>query len=123
MTSSYEGHQRWYDMDPALSNAMSQLREAPDRYQAQVALNMIKIIVEHQMEADTNLPANDGDIRHIVESTMAQKNPSLNRRWYDIHETLASALKLLNDCPDDLQQRIIPTIATMIESSLNDLPV
>lgn len=108
---------RWYDQDPVLSRAVEQLRAAPDKYQAQIALNIIKIIVEHHIELETDLPVED------LDSALNYRSETLPnrgyRRWYDVHETLSSAMQLLNDCPDDLQRRVIPSIATMIEETLN----
>lgn len=111
-----ESGKRWYDQDPVLARAISQLRLAPDKYQAQVALNIIKIIVEHHIELETDLPVED------LDSALNYRSPidgSLHRRWYDVHETLGSAIQLLGDCPDDLQQRVIPSIAAMIEQTLS----
>jgi len=109
---------RWYDKDPVLSRAMAQLRDAPDKQQAQIALNIIKIIVEHQIEQDTEL--NVEDIACADAKKTAWPSDGRNRRWYDMHETLSSAIQLLRDCPDDLQTRLIPSIAGMIEQTLHD---
>ena len=38
---------RWYDKDPILSSAMKTLEESDDETQIKIALNLIKIIVEH----------------------------------------------------------------------------
>jgi hypothetical protein len=110
-------YQRWYDKDPVLSRALEQLRNAPDKYQAQIALNIIKIIVEHRIEEETEIQAGE------LDESLPYKQPwgnNQNRRWYDVHETLRSAMQLLHDCPDDLQTRIIPSIATMIEATLEE---
>jgi hypothetical protein len=109
---------RWYDRDPVLCRAMEQLRSAPDKHQAQVALNIIKIIVEHQIEEETDLPVEDLD--SALNYRSAQRNASRHRRWYDVHETLGSAIQLLGDCPDDLQRRLIPSIASMIDRTLGE---
>jgi hypothetical protein len=90
--------------DPVLDRALGQLRLASDRYEAQISLNIIKIIAEHQMEAER--PPLSAHYRH----------------WSNLHDTLQSALQLLADCPDDLQPRIIPTIAHMIERTLLETP-
>lgn len=103
------GTQRWYDKDPALHKALMQLQQASDKYQAQVALNIIKIVVEHQSSASDS-EASSIDLR--------EPKKTLNRRWYDVNETLQSAMQLLQDCPEDLQKTMIPTIVTMIEQSL-----
>lgn len=111
---------RWYDEDPALHKAMEQLRLAPDNYQAQIALNIIKIIVEHQMEEET-----DGPIEPVHTAVPHQRSwdgHRQHRRWYDVHETLGSAIQLLADTPEDLQKSLIPSIAQMIETTLSHYP-
>ncbi len=111
-----ESPKRWYDEDPILSRAMEQLRNAPDKHQAQIALNIIKIIVEHQIELETDLPVEDLD--SALNYRRSWDDQRQCRRWYDVHEALASAVQLLHDCPEDLQKRIIPTISSMIEQTL-----
>lgn len=133
-----EDFQRWYDRDPVLSKAMDQLRTSPDKYQAQIALNIIKIIVEHQIEGQAHMNVEDLTMENLDELMETSKDLPENpmgplaraiaahqnshhqkRRWYDVHQTLSSAIQLLADCPDDLQQKIIPSIATMIEETLS----
>lgn len=112
---------RWYDRDPALSKALEQLKNAPDKYQAQVALNIIKIIVEHQMEEEINVSADN--LNEILARGSYHTEHNGHRRWYDVHETLGSAMQLLKDCPDDLQARVVPSISEMIEDTLNNQEV
>lgn len=106
---------RWYDCDPALRQAVETLRQAPDKYQAQIALNIILIIVEHQIEDETL-----SDVGDLVATLANSRNSEtrIYRRWYDVNETLRSAMQLLQDCPDDVQQQIIPSIVTMVEQCL-----
>jgi hypothetical protein len=110
--------QRWYDRDPALRQALNSLRQAPDRYQAQIALNLILIIIEHQIESRTL-----GSVDDLVHTIEDSKNQTKNyyRRWYDVNETLRSAIQLLHDCPEDVQTSLIPAICKMVEESLNGL--
>ena len=115
-----EKYKRWYDNDPVLSRAIKQLREAPDKYQAQIALNIIKIIVEHQIETKTTLPVEELDSDFPYRRSWDEHRQC--RRWYDVHEALASAIQLLGDCPDELQKRLIPTISAMIEKTLSEAP-
>lgn len=116
--SDEQAYQRWYDKDPVLSRALAQLKEASSAYQAQVALNIIKIVVEHQLEEETRMTPDN--LHESLTVGTQVKDGQVRRRWYDVHETLASAMELLKDCPDDLQSRIIPTIATMIEKTLEE---
>ena len=113
--SSQNMSKRWYDKDPALSRAINQLREAPDKHQAQVALNIIKVIVEHQVED----PKEERSVDAIMKNVYQSEGPD-KRRWYDINESLHSAMQLLNDCPEELQLSVIPSVASMIEQALKE---
>lgn len=110
---------RWYDRDPVLSRAMEQLRLAPDKHQAQIALNIIKIVVEHRIEEKTDEASEHLDKTLPYRSSLNDQGQ--HRRWYDVQETLSSAIQMLCDCPDDLQQRIIPSISYMIERTLLEI--
>ena len=107
---------RWYDQDPVLQRAMEQLRIATDKQQAQVALNIIKIVVEHQIESETDITLEELDSPLPYRGSWDANHQ--HRRWYDVHETLRSAIQLLGDSPDDLQARLIPSVAQMIEATL-----
>jgi hypothetical protein len=109
---------RWYDQDPALKQAIDSLRCAPDKYQAQVALNIILVIVEHQIENKTLT-----SVEELMETLdhSRSSNVKYHRRWYDINETLRSAMKLLHECPEDVQQQIIPSISRMVEETLSEI--
>jgi hypothetical protein len=115
--SPSSSNNRWYDQDPALDRALEQLRSAPDNYQAQVALNIIKIIVEHHMEEGSG--PETGDVSQALTYRRSWDDHRDHRRWYDVHETLSSAIQLLADSPEDLQRRLIPSIAQMIETTLS----
>ncbi|MBK8190000.1 MAG: hypothetical protein IPK79_06070 [Vampirovibrionales bacterium] len=112
---------RWYDRDPALRRAMAQLRDAEDRYQAQVALNIIKIIVEHQSGFE-GVVENDAVDHETLQRMLADCDTpqarSRRRRWYDVNETLRSAMRLLKDCPVEVQRMILPAVVRMIEETL-----
>jgi hypothetical protein len=110
-------YQRWYDKDPILSQALETLRKAEDRYQAQIALNIILIVVEHHIEART-LATVDALVDTLEQSQ--EQSKQYFRRWYDLNETLRSAMQLLQDCPDDVQQKVIPSISKMVEDSLKE---
>lgn len=112
MNSADDLPQRWYDQDPVLKRALEQLRGASDRYQAQVALNIIKIILEHQAEERFEMQSG-GD--SWVKQVKVHPN---KRRWYDMNETLRAAMKLLEDAPDDLQHTLVPHIVQMVEDTL-----
>jgi hypothetical protein len=107
-------HRRWYDKEPVLAKALEELRGASSAYQAQVALNIMKVIVEHRTEAALNEPA------ELLEQTpeTIQPNATQRRRWYDTDQTLQAAMQLLQDTPADLQTTLLPNIAHMIEDAL-----
>ena len=44
-----ENVRRWYDKDPVLSRSMRTLEQSDDKTQIKVALNIIKIIIEHNI--------------------------------------------------------------------------
>lgn len=120
---------RWTDQDPALARALEQLRKAPDRYHAQVALNIIKVVLEHQIEQQFDETASgvspfeenvDVVVQNLLQTASTRLDPQQRRRWYDANESLRSAMQLLKDSPDEIQQVIIPTIARMIEQTLNE---
>lgn len=92
------------------------MHQATDKQQAQVALNIIKIVVEHQLEDQSNGSIEDMD--SALPYRRSWDDHRQHRRWYDMHETLSSAIQLLGDCPEDLQVKIIPSIAQMIEKTI-----
>lgn len=108
-------YQRWYDADPALSQALASLRGAADKYQAQLALNIILIIVEHQIESETLTHVDD--LIGILAKSKIDSHGRV-RRWYDLNETLRSAMQLLQDCPDNVQKSVIASIGQMIDDFL-----
>ncbi len=113
--------QRWYDQDPALKRVMGQLEDATDKYQAQVALNIIKIVLEHHLEDEAQLNGAAqklGTIDDVLNWHETEEPYPLKRRWYDMNETLSAAMATLEDCPDELQHVLIPQIVTMVESTL-----
>ena len=118
--SAANAHQRWYDQDPALSRAMESLAKASDGYQAQVALNIIKVIVEHRIELESGESLeHDRQVQQLIEEARSAADRTQSRRWYDVNETLRSALQLLHDTPSELQLSVIPSVAAMIEQTLS----
>ncbi|HIT55290.1 TPA: hypothetical protein IAA92_03435 [Candidatus Galligastranaerophilus intestinigallinarum] len=47
-----EFYSRWYDKDPVLSMSMRTLANSDDATQIQVALNLIKVIIEHNIKSN-----------------------------------------------------------------------
>ena len=102
-------HRRWYDKDPVLSEAVRTLEETDDQTQIKVALNLIKIIIEHNIE-DEKFEAVD-DIINAVGSGL---DDNKRGRWYDIDTTLRTAMNMLQNCPEDTQKVIAKEIAKMV---------
>ena len=102
-------HRRWYDKDPVLSEAVHTLEESDDQTQIRVALNLIKIIIEHNIE-DEEFEAVD-DIINAVGSGL---DDNRRGRWYDIDTTLRTAMNMLQNCPVDTQKVIAKEMAKMV---------
>ena len=102
-------HRRWYDKDPVLSEAVRTLEETDDQTQIRVALNLIKIIIEHNIE-DEKFEAVD-DIINAVGSGL---DDNRRGRWYDIDTTLRTAMTMLQNCPEDTQKVIAKEMAKMV---------
>ena len=102
-------HRRWYDKDPVLSEAVRTLEETDDQTQIKVALNLIKIIIEHNIE-DEKFEAVD-DIINAVGSGL---DDNRRGRWYAIDPTLRTAMNMLQNCPEDTQKVIAKEMAKMV---------
>lgn len=110
MKEEYSSQQRrWYDKDPVLSEAVKTLEETDDQTQIKVALNLIKIIIEHNIE-DEKFEAVD-DIINAVGSGL---DDNRRGRWYDIDTTLRTAMNMLQNCPPDTQKVIAKEMAKMV---------
>ena len=102
-------HRRWYDKDPVLSQAVQTLEKSDDETQIRIALNLIKIIIEHNIE-DEKFEAVD-DIINAVGSGL---DDNKRGRWYDIDTTLRTAMNMLQNCPEDTQKVIAKEMAKMV---------
>ena len=110
MKEEYTNHQRrWYDKDPVLSQAVHTLEHTDDETQIKIALNLIKIIIEHNIE-DEKFEAVD-DIINAVGSGL---DDNRRGRWYDIDTTLRTAMNMLQNCPADTQKVIAKEMAKMV---------
>ena len=110
MKEEYSNHQRrWYDKDPVLSQAVSTLEHSDDQTQIRIALNLIKIIIEHNIE-DEKFEAVE-DIINAVGSGLKKKRKG---RWYDIDTTLRTAMNMLQNCPEATQHVIAKEMAKMV---------
>ena len=104
---------RWYDKDPVLSSAMNTLEESDDDTQIKIALNLIKIIIEHNIESSEFEAVED--IISAVEAGIEEERSS---RWYDIDATLKTAINMLQNCPETTQNIIAKEMAKMVVSKI-----
>ena len=84
-------HRRWYDKDPVLSQAVRTLEHSDDQTQIRIALNLIKIIIEHNIEDEKFEAVED-----------------------DIDSTLRTAMNMLQNCPEATQHVIAKEMAKMV---------
>lgn len=107
---------RWYDKDPVLSSAMKTLEETDDEGQIKISLNLIKIIIEHNIE-NSEFEAVE-DIISAVEAGVEQN--SKNNRWYDIDATLRTAMNMLQNCPQETQGIIAKEMAKLVVEKIKE---
>ena len=100
---------RWYDKDPVLSSAMKTLEGSDDETQIKIALNLIKIITEH------NISDNEYEsVEDIVSSTEDVLENDRKGRWYDLDATLRTAISLLQNCPEETRKVVAVEMAKNI---------
>jgi hypothetical protein len=102
---------RWYDKDPVLSKAIKTLENSDDQLQIQIALNLIKIIIEHKIELLEFTTVDD-----LITSVKEAKDTDEDRnsRWYDLNDTLRAAMIMLESCPEDMRTKMSKDIAEVI---------
>ncbi|PWL77368.1 hypothetical protein DBY21_05110 [Candidatus Gastranaerophilales bacterium] len=102
-------HRRWYDKDPVLSQAVETLEHSDDETQIRIALNLIKIIIEHNIE-DEKFEA----VEDIINAVGSGLDDNRKGRWYDIDSTLRTAMNMLQNCPPATQHVIAKEMAKMV---------
>lgn len=102
-------HRRWYDKDPVLSQAVSTLEHSDDQTQIKIALNLIKIIIEHNIEDEKYEAVED-----IISAVGSGVDDNRKGRWYDIDTTLRTAMNMLQNCPEATQHIIAKEMAKMV---------
>lgn len=106
---------RWYDRDPVLSSAMRTLEQTDDDAQIKISLNLIKIIIEHNIE-NSEFEA----VEDIISAVEAGVEESRSNRWYDIDSTLKTAMNMLQNCPEATQHVIAKEMAKMVVSKIKE---
>ena len=107
-------HRRWYDKDPVLSQAIATLEHSDDETQIKVALNLIKIIIEHNIE-DEQFEA----VEDIINAVGSGLDDNRKGRWYDIDSTVRTAMNMLQNCPEATQRIIAKEMAKMVVDKMN----
>ena len=115
MKEEYYDKRRWYDRDPLLSKSMKTLEETDDETQIKVALNLIKIIIEHNI-ASKEFEA-VGDILSAVEEGVEGRG---NARWYDIDKTVRTAITMLENSSEQIQLIAAKEIAKMVVDKIKE---
>ena len=100
---------RWYDKDPVLSMSIRTLSNSSDERQIAVALNLIKVIIEHNIR--DNRYENVEDIISAVEDGRIQRGHS---RWYDIDSTVRTAIQMLEKCPGETKKKVALDMAQIV---------
>ena len=100
---------RWYDEDPVLSKSMKILEETDDETQIKLAMNLIKVIIEHNI-ADNNYIEVDDILNAVEDGRMTDRH----LRWYDIDATLRTAINMLEASPKQTQKAVAKEMANMI---------
>lgn len=104
-----KNYRRWYDKDPILSKSMTILEQSSDEDQIKIALNLIKVIAEHQL-ADSEFE----DVSDILENIEDGIEPRGTDRWYDLNSTVQTAITMLENCPSTTQSVIAKEMAKLV---------
>lgn len=110
-----ENQRRWYDKDPVLSQAMKTLEMSDDGTQIKIALNLIKIIIEHNIENEKFEAVED-----LISAVNTGQSDSRSGRWYDIDNTLKTAMNMLQNCPEATQHVIAKEMAKMVVTKIKE---
>ena len=107
-------YRRWYDKDPILSKTMKVLQTSTDEDQIRMSINLIKIIIEHNIESKSFTSIED--IMEAVNEGVIEKG---NARWYDIDNTVRTAIQMLENCSEEMRSKIAKKMANMIVEKFN----
>jgi hypothetical protein len=108
---------RWYDKDPVLSQAVQTLESTDDETQIRVSLNLIKIIIEHNIE-DEKFSA----VEDIISAVGSGLGDERKGRWYDIDTTVRTAMNMLQNCPAATQSIIAKEMAKLVVDTIKAEP-
>lgn len=111
-----ENYRRWYDKDPLLSKTMHTLEHSSDETQIKVALNLIKILIEHNISENTFTGVED--VLSAVEDGLVEKGN--NNRWYDLDSTVRTAINMLENSPLPVQKTVAQEMAKMVVDKIKE---
>lgn len=109
-------YRRWYDKDPLLSKSMHTLENTDDETQIKVALNLIKILIEHNISENTFTGVED--VLSAVEDGLVEKGN--NNRWYDLDSTVRTAINMLENSPEPVQKAVAKEMAKMVVDKIKE---
>ncbi len=116
MKEEYNNKQRrWYDKDPILSKSMKTLEASDDETQIKVALNLIKIIAEHNIAFSEYT-----DVNEIIEAVEEGMDERANSRWYDIDRTVRTAINMLENSPPETQKLLAKEMAKIVIEKIKE---
>lgn len=95
--------QRWYDIDPTMSLAVSMMHDAVPEKQTECA----KMII--QKAKDFNI--------HIPQNKLEEAFNYFCKRWYDKDKELADAFQYLKIMPFELQKEVSLEIIEKLEQN------
>lgn len=110
-----QNYRRWYDKDPILSKSMRTLENSDDETQIKIALNLIKIIIEHNISENTFTGVED--MMSAVEDGLVERG---NSRWYDIDTTVRTAINMLENSPTVVQKAVAREMAKMVVEKIKE---
>lgn len=113
--SENENYRRWYDKDPLLSKSMRTLEESSDEAQIKIALNLIKILIEHNISDSTYTGVED--MMSAVEDGLVERGAN---RWYDIDTTVRTAINMLENSPSVVQSAVAKEMAKMVVDKIKE---
>lgn len=111
-----ENVRRWYDKDPVLSRSMRTLELSDDKTQIQVALNIIKIIIEHNIAYSEY-----SGVEEIIDAVDEGLVNQGHSRWYDIDKTLRAAITMLENSDQDVQIAVAKQMAKMVVDKIKEV--
>ncbi|MGN0192480.1 MAG: hypothetical protein ACI4CY_03015 [Candidatus Gastranaerophilaceae bacterium] len=106
---------RWYDKDPVLARSMKTLEHSDDKTQIKVALNIIKIIVEHNIAYSEY-----SGVEEIIDAVSEGLVNRGKSRWYDIDRTLRAAIAMLEQSDEATQRTIAKEMAKIVVNKIKE---